>query len=140
VSSVKIAHDRADQCRGLHGRQKVTEEALLCALEGRSCGGSCLRVQGATCAGDVGGPHGRVEVVVNYPERAGVSIVDANLLRRELVFDELVLDALVGQRARCIEAERLEVARQHLHRRNTALLDRLDKLGPGREWEVITAP
>ena len=56
------------------------------------------------------------------------------------VLDELVFDALVGERARGIEAERLEVARQHLHRRDAAGLDRLDELGAGGEREVLAAP
>ena len=118
----------------------MPEEALLGAFEGGSRRGFCLRVQRAALAGDVGGPHRRVEVVMDDAECASVGVVDANLLGRELVFDELVFDALVGQRARGVEAERLEVARQHLHGRDTALLDRLDEFGPGGEWKILTAP
>ena len=73
-------------------------------------------------------------------ERAGIGVVDADLLGRELVLDQLVFDALVGERARRVEAERLEIARQHLHRRDAALLDRLDELGAGGEREVVAAP
>ena len=73
-------------------------------------------------------------------ERAGIGVVDADLLRRQLVLDKLVFDALVGQRARRVEAERLEIARQHLHGRDAALLDRLDELGPRGEREVVAAP
>ena len=46
----------------------------------------------------------------------------------ELMLDQLILDAFVGQRPRRVETERLEVARQHLHRRDAARLDRLDEL------------
>ena len=91
-------------------------------------------------AGDVGGLHRRVEVVVDDLERAGIGVVDADLLGRELVLDQLVFDALVGERARGIEAERLEVARQHLHRGDAAILDRLDELGAGGEREILAAP
>ena len=73
-------------------------------------------------------------------ERAGIGVVDADLLGRELVFDQFVFDALVGERARRVEAERLEVARQHLHRRDAALLDRLDELGTRGERKVLAAP
>ena len=73
-------------------------------------------------------------------ERAGIGVVDADLLGRELVLDQLVFDALVGERARRVETERLEVARQHLHRRDAALLDRLDEFGAGGEREILAAP
>ena len=140
VAGVEIALDRADQRRRLHRGQEVAEEALLGAFEGGSRGGFCLAVQRAGLAGDVGGPHRGVEVVMDDAERAGIGVVDANLLGRELVLDEFVLDALVGQRARRVETERLEVARQHLHGRDAALLDRLDELGAGGEREIVAAP
>ena len=98
------------------------------------------RVQRAGLAGDVGGPHRGVEIVVDDAECAGIGVVDADLLGRELVLDQLVLDAFVGQRARRIEAERLEVARQHLHCRDATFLDRLDELGAGGEREVLATP
>src|ERR1700744_101279 len=100
----------------------MTEEALLGTFERGSRSRFGLRVQGTGCAGDVGGPHGGVEVVVNDAERAGISVVDANLLRRELVFDKLILDAFIRERTCRVEAERLEVARQHFHGRDAALL------------------
>src|SRR6266702_1845563 len=113
----------------------MPEESLFGALEGGSGGGFCLAVQRPSLAGNVDGPHRRLEIVMDDAERAGISVVDTNLLGRELMFDEFVFNSLVGQRARSIEAERLEVARQHLHRRDSALLDRLDELGPGGEWK-----
>ena len=57
-----------------------------------------------------------------------------------VMLDQLVFDALVGERAGGIETERLEVARQHLHRRDAAGLDRLDELGAGGEREILAAP
>ena len=137
---VEIALDRADQRRRLHAGQQMAEEALLGGFEGGAGGGLGLRVQRAGLAGDVRGLHRRVEVVVNDRERAGIGVVDADLLRRELVLDQLVFDAFVGERAGGIEAERLEIARQHLHRRDAAILDRLDELGAGGEREVLAAP
>ena len=82
----------------------------------------------------------RGEVVVDHLEGAGVGVVDAPLLGRERVLDELVLDALVGERPCRVEAEALEVARQHLHRRHAAGLDGLHELGARGEGEVRAAP
>jgi hypothetical protein len=73
-------------------------------------------------------------------ECTGIGIIDADLLRCELVLDQFVFDTLIGQRASGIESKRLEVARQHFHRCNPALLDRLDELGPGRERKILAAP
>ena len=56
------------------------------------------------------------------------------------VLEQLVFDAVKGERAGGVEAERLEVARQHLHRRDAAGLDRLDELGAGGEREIFAAP
>ena len=91
-------------------------------------------------AGDVRGLHRRVEIVVDDREGAGIGVVDADLLGRELVLDQLVLDAFVGERAGRIEAERLEIARQHLHRRDAAVLDRLDEFGARGERKILAAP
>src|SRR5258708_1503756 len=100
----------------------MAEEALLGALKSGTRGGPGLRVERASLAGDVRRPHGRVEVVVNDRERTGIGVVDADLFWRELVFDQFVFDALIGERAGGVETERLEVARQHLHGRDTTLL------------------
>jgi hypothetical protein len=56
------------------------------------------------------------------------------------VFDQLVFHAVEGERAGGVEAERAQVAGQHLHRRDAASLDRLDELGPGRERKILAAP
>src|SRR5882724_2885421 len=118
----------------------MAEEALLGALEGGTRGGLCLRVERTSLAGDVRRPHGRIKVVVDDRERAGIGVVDANLFGRELVFEQFVFDALIGERAGRVEAERLEIARQHLHCGDAALLDRLDKFGTRGKREVLAAP
>jgi hypothetical protein len=56
-----------------------------------------LCVQRAALAGDVGRLQGSVEVVVDDLEGAGIRVVNTNLLSRERVFDQLVLDTFVGQ-------------------------------------------
>ena len=73
----------------------MAEEALLGAFEGRSRRGLSLRVQSAGLAGDVGGAHRRVEIVMDDAECAGIGIVDANLLGRKLVFEQFVFDTLI---------------------------------------------
>ena len=97
MAGVEIAVDRSDERRRLHRSQQMTEEALFGALEGGSGRGFCLAVQRSGFAGNVGGPHRRVEVVMDDAERICIGVVDANLLRRKLVFHELVLDALIRQ-------------------------------------------
>jgi hypothetical protein len=99
-----------------------------------------LLVQRAGRSGDVGGLHRRVEIVMNDGESAGIGVVDTGLLRRQRVLDQLVFHAVEGERAGGVEAERAQVARQHLHRRDTAGFDRFDKFGPGREREILAAP
>ena len=103
-------------------------------------GGLCLRVERAGCAGDVRRPHGRFEIVMDDREGAGIGIVDADLLVGQPVLDQFVLDALIGKRAGRIEAERLQIARQHFHRRDAAGLDRLDELAARRERESPRRP
>ena len=77
---------------------------------------------------------------MNDLERARIGVVDARLLRCQRMLDDLVLDAIVRQRAGGVEAERAQVAREHLHRRDAAGLDCGDELGARREREVLAAP
>ena len=118
----------------------MIEEALLGALERRTRSRFGLRVQGAGRAGDVRCLHRRVEIVMDDREGAGIGVVNADLLVGEFMFDQLVFDAIIGQRTRRIEAECLEVARQHFHRRDAAGFDRLDEFSACRERKVLAAP
>ena len=140
MASRQIALDGGDQRRRLHRRDQMIEETLLGALESRPRGGFGLRVQRARFAGDVGRLQRGVEIVVDDAERPGIGVVDADLLVGEPVLDQLIFDALVAERAGRIEAERLHVARQDLHGRDAAGLDRLDELGPRGEGEILAAP
>ena len=140
MAGSEIAIDRFDQRRRLHRGDQVIEETLLGALEGGARGGFGLGVQRAGIAGDVRRLQRRVEIVVNDAERAGIGIVNADLLVGELVLDQIIFDALVAERPRRIEAERPQVARQHLHGRDAAGLDRLDELGARGEREILAAP
>ena len=118
----------------------MIEETLLGALEGRARGGFGLPVQRAGIAGDVGGLQRRVEIVVDDAESAGIGVVDADLLVGQLVLDHLVGDAVIAERPRGIEAERLEIAREHFHRRDAAGFDRLDEFRARGEGEIRAAP
>src|SRR3546814_7827569 len=81
----------------------MAEEALLGGFECRASGRLGLTVQRAAVAGDVGGLHGGVEVVMDDGEGPGIGIVDAGLLGGEPMLDQLVLDAIVGERAGRVE-------------------------------------
>ena len=140
MASSQIALDGGDQRGRLHRRDQMVEEALLGALEGRARGGFGLRVQRARFAGDVGRLQRGIEIVVDDAEGARIGVVDADLLVGEPMLDQLIFDALVGERARGIEAERLHVARQDFHGRDTAGLDRFDELGARGEGEILAAP
>jgi hypothetical protein len=77
---------------------------------------------------------------VDDREGLRVSVVDAGLLGCEPVLHQLVFDPLIGERSRCVETERLEVAGEYLHGGDAAGFDRLDELGAGGEWKVCAAP
>ena len=140
VALVEIALDGADQRRRLHRGQQMTEEPLLGRFKGRAGGGLGLPVQRALGAGDVGGFHRRVEMVVNDRERPGVGVIDAALLAGERMLDQFVFDAVVGERARSVEAERTQIARQHFHSGDAAVFDGLDEFGACGEGEILAAP
>ena len=141
VARLQIAINRSDEARDLHRRDQMVEEALLVGFESRARGALGVAVIGsAALAGDVRGFQRCGQIIVNDLEGAGVSVIDADLLRRELVLQHLDLDPGVGQRARRIEAERLEIARQHLHGGDAASLHRRNKVLPRREGHVGRAP
>ncbi len=119
---IEIALDRLDQRRAFHRGQEMVEEALLVGFEGRVGGGFGVAVQGTLGAGDVDRLERRLDVLVDDLEGVGVGVVDRDLLARQGVLDDLVGDALVGQGAGGVEAERLEVARDHFHRGDAARL------------------
>lgn len=56
------------------------------------------------------------------------------------MFDDLIFDPFVGQRASGIEAERFEVAGEHFHRGDATGLDCLHELGAVGEREVFATP
>ena len=69
-----------------------------------------------------------------------IGVVDADLFGRQLVLDDLDLDAFVRERPRDIEAERFQIARQHFHGGDAARLDGGDKIGAVREGKIRAAP
>ena len=76
----------------------MIEEALLVGFEGRARRGLGVAVVGAAVsAGDVGGFERLIQVLVDDLEGVGIGVVDADLLRRQLVLDDLVFDALEGE-------------------------------------------
>ena len=139
MAAFQIALDGRDQRRRLHRGDEVIEEALLGAFEGGARGRLGLRVQCAGRTGDIRRPHRGVEVVVDDRERPGIFVVNADLLVGEPMLDQFVLDALIRQRARRIEPERLQVARQDFHGRDAAGFDCLHEFATRGEGKVLTA-
>ena len=56
------------------------------------------------------------------------------------MFEHFVSDAVVGKRAGGIEAQRFQIAREHLHRGDAAGLDGLDEFRTIGEGEGVVAP
>ncbi len=56
------------------------------------------------------------------------------------MLEEVIFHAIIGERTRCIETERFEIAGEHFHRRDTAILDRGDKFGAVGERKILAAP
>jgi len=140
MARIEIAFDRADQRRRLHRREQMAEEALLGGFERRAGGGLGLLVQRAVAAGDVGGLHRRIEIVMDDGEGLGVGVIDAPLFVGELVFNQLVFDTVIGERPGGVEAERTQIAREHFHGRHAAVLDGFDEFGAGGEGKILAAP
>ena len=140
AAGIEIGLDRADQARALHGGEQVAEEALLRPLEGAQCGGLGVLVEGRIALHDAGGLQGLLDVVVDDLEGAGIGVVDAALLGRERVLQDLDLDPVIGECAGLVEAEGLQVAREHLHRRDPARLHRGDEVGAGLEGRLAGGP
>src|SRR3984893_13911958 len=68
------------------------KKSCFAPLEGRTGGGFGLAVERPGLAGDIGGLQRGVEVVVDDLECARIGIIDADLLGREVVVDQLVFD------------------------------------------------
>jgi len=77
---------------------------------------------------------------MNDLEGAGKGIIDADLLRRERMFQNSDLDAFVREGARGIEPKGFQIAGEHLHGGNTAGLDRLHELRTRRKRKIRAAP
>ena len=117
---VEIGLDGTDEARALHGGQQMAEEALLGALEGRECCRLGVAVEGIAVLHDAGRLERHLEVGVNDLEGLGIGIVDAPLFRRQRMLQDVDLDTVVAERPGLVEAEGLEIARDHLHRRHPA--------------------
>ena len=118
----------------------MAEESLLGALEG---GQGCrlgVPVQRVLAVHDAGGLERLLDVPVDDLEGAGIGVVDAPLFRRQLVFEDLDLDPVIGERPGLVEAEGLEVARDHLHGGNAAGFHRGDEFDAGLERGLAGGP
>ena len=107
----------------------MAEEALLGALEGRQRGGFGVLVERGIALHDAGSFQGVFYIAVDHLEGAGIGVVDAPLLGRERMFEQLDLDPVIAERTGLVEAERLQIAGDHLHRRHPAGLHGGDEIG-----------
>ena len=132
--------DGADQRGALHRGQEVAEEALLGALEGRQRGRLRVPVEGRLAVDDAGRLQGLLDIGVDDLEGAGIGVVDAPLLVRERVLQDVDLDPVVGERPGLVETEGLEVARHHFHRRYPAGFHGGHEGGAGLERGLARCP
>ena len=123
-----------------NGRQQVSEEALLGLLEGGVGGGLRRGVQGLAVLHGAGGFQGRHDVLVDDAEGAGVTVPDVALRRGEGVLEDVDFDAVVGQRARLVETEGLQVAGDDLQRGDAAAFHRADEVRAVVEGGRVAAP
>ena len=140
ASRCEVGLDRPDQAGTLHGGQQMAEEALLGALEGRQRGRLGVPVQGVLAVNDAGGLERLLDVAMDDFESAGIGVVDAPLLGGERVFEGLDLDAVIGERPGLVEAEGLEIARDHFHGGDAAGFHRGDELDAGLERRLAGGP
>ena len=74
------------------------KKRCLFASKGRARGGLGVPVVGAAIgAGDVGGLERLGQVLMDDLEGIGIGVVDADLLRRETMLDDLVFDPFEGE-------------------------------------------
>ena len=76
----------------------MAEEALLGALEGAERRRLGVSVQGVLALDDAGRLERLLDVLVDDLEGAGIGVVDAPLLGRERMFEDVDLDAVIGER------------------------------------------
>ena len=129
MAGLEIGLHGPDQGGAFHGGQEVAEETLLGALEGRQRGGLGVLVQRGIAFHDAGGFQGVFYIAVDHLEGAGIGVVDAPLLGCQGVFEQFDLDPVIAERTGLVEAERLQIAGDHLHRRDPAGLHGGDEIG-----------
>ena len=119
----------------------MIEKTLLVHFKSGAGGSPGVAVVGvAALAGDIGGFQRFIQIAMDNLEGVGIGVVDADLLRRELMLDDLVFDALERQGARGVKPERLQITSQHLHRGDAAAFHRRHEIGAGRKRKVTGAP
>ena len=129
MAGLKIGLHGPDQRGAFHGGQEMAEETLLRALEGRQRGGLRVLVEGGIALHDAGGFERVFYIAVDHLEGAGIGVVDAPLLGCQGMFEQLNLDPVIAERTGLVEAEGLQIAGDHLHRRHPAGLHGGDEIG-----------
>ena len=136
MTCLEIGFHGPDQRGAFHGGQEMAEEALLGPLESRQRGRLRVLVEGGIALHDAGGFQGVFYIAVDYLEGAGIGVVDAPLFGCQGMFEKLDLDPVIAKRTGLVEAERLQIAGHHLHRRDPASLHGGDEIGTLFEWRL----
>ena len=136
----EVGLDGANQGRALHGRQEMPEEALLGALEGAQRGGFRVSVEGGTLLHDSRGLKGCFDVCVDDLERSGIGVVDAPLLLRQLMHEDVHLHAVIGQRPGLVEPQGLQVPGDDLHGCDPARFHGGDEIATALERRLAGRP
>ena len=129
MARLKIGLDRPDQRGAFHGGQEMAEEALLRALKSRQSGGLGVLVERGIALHDAGGFERVFYIAVDHLEGPGIGVVDAPLLGRQGMFEQLDLNPVIAERTGLVEPEGLQIAGHHLHRRHPAGLHGGDEIG-----------
>ncbi len=125
--------------RQLHREQNLAEEPLFSRLEaGASRGfGAAIQRRVLQAVDDSRQFEGLFHILMDDRPGIRIGVVDLDLGRRQLVPENVIFDTGEAERARHVEACRLQVASDQLHGRDTALSDAADELltvGKSRFW------
>ena len=98
MTCLEIGLHGPDQRGAFHGGQEMAKEALLGPLESRQSGGFGVLVEGRIALHDAGGFQRVFYIAVDHLEGPGIGVVDAPLLGRERMFEQLDLDPVIAER------------------------------------------
>ena len=136
----EVLPDRGHEGGGLQAGQQVAEEPLLAAFERRHDGRGGQAGLGLAVLGHANRLQRGAQVLVDQLVGVGPGVPDGDVVLRERMTQGLVFDAVERQRAGDVEAHGLQLARDQLHHRHAAGLDRVHEGVAGGEGRFRPAP